>query len=446
MLFVNKTKEQIREKFNINPIANKSKLQGLQNVYIGGKKKVEKNNKNDIDELYNDEKYNLDDEMNLPVDSEISRFLPDLNTLTGYNYEKQQLDYEINFDLLKGYPKEIKGVKFVIYTINTSSVIPFLLFLFYKKNTKNEEIFTLPEISINVIDKLDDNDFKKKSIKSISEYVISKIFENFSQTDKPYYMGYKLYDNEYYLFFEYNLNNNHNIDDNVAVKFKRHDKLIWTTVSEIIDDKKILNFDIHDKSCKFFINNPDIITVYKDGGVLKHEIPTALYYGGHRTITNYVAVFGVSRRSTYASLGPYYYFANYENAMRYAIFSANNKPVQIDGKYITIDDHGRFDKGGLVRFVVFIGKMKLYDDKGHPNVIHKINIKKEPETSWVDDYNSAFTGLYEITNKENTNDGIIYTQAKYVVKQYNQQVPLSYHYVNTNVEITNNDYSRIFIE
>jgi hypothetical protein len=156
-------------------------------------------------------------------------------------------------------------------------------------------------------------------------------------------------------------------------------------------------------------------------------------------------VFGVSKRSTYATLGPYYYFASYETAMKYAIFSVSGKPFEIDGKYITIDDKGRFDKGGLVRFVVFTGKMKLYDDKGKADIINKVNIKKEPEFSWVDDYNSAFTGVFELKDESDKHKNI-YISAKYAVKQYNQQVPLTYHYVNTDVEIKDNDFSNIFIE
>jgi hypothetical protein len=447
MLLVNETKEKIREKFNIlNQKQNINKLLPNDNsAYVGGKKKYD--SAEIMDEVYSDEKYDYEDELNLPVDSDISKFLPDLNSLIERDYEHRNNDYEIKLELIKGYPKDIKPFKIVIYTINNTGVIPFLLFLFYKKNKSEGETFILPELSNTSIKKLikEGND----TIKKISDLIILKLFTNLPKKMLPDYMGYKSYNDEYYLFYEYNPENITSVNDDtetsVAQKFNRKDNLIWTSVSEIVDDKKILNFMIESTSTDFFINNLDVITLYKDGGVLKHETPIIGYYGGHRATTNYTAVFGVSKRSTYATLGPYYYFASYETAMKYAIFSVSGKPFEIDGKYITIDDKGRFDKGGLVRFVVFTGKMKLYDDKGKADIINKVNIKKEPEFSWVDDYNSAFTGVFELKDESDKHKNI-YISAKYAVKQYNQQVPLTYHYVNTDVEIKDNDFSNIFIE
>jgi hypothetical protein len=410
----------------------------------GGKRENKVSNNHTIsevshDDIYNDERHDYDDDLNLPVDDEMSIFLPDLNAMTGYNYKTQDIDYEMKLNLLKGYPREKTPIKFIFFTVNTKGVLPFLLFLFYKqvnhggKGIKGNETFIIPELKKDQIDEYD-----KYNAKNLSDIVISKLFLNMHDNDKPTYRGYKTYHDGSYLFFEYIPTET----ISQVERFNRRDTLIWATVSEIVDDKKILNFDIEPASSDFFINHLDVISLYRYGGVLKHETPIISYYGGYNKTTNYTAVFGVSKRSNYASLGPFYYFASYSNAMRYAIFSATNSPVKIDGKLITIDEKGRFDKGGMVRFALFVGKMKLYDNKGKPDMVHQINVKKEPVTSWIDDYNSAFVGLYELNHEGKK----IYNHAKYVVKQYAQQIPLTYHYVNTDVEIVSGDYSNIFIE
>ena len=35
------------------------------------------------------------------------------------------------------------------------------------------------------------------------------------------------------------------------------------------------------------------------------------------------------------------------------------KPMKVDGELITIDEDGRYDKGGLVRFALFMGKTNV---------------------------------------------------------------------------------------
>ena len=74
MLLVNETKEKIREKFNIlNQKQNINKLlsSNVNSVYAGGKKKYD--SAEIIDDVYSNEKYDYEDELNLPVDSDISK-------------------------------------------------------------------------------------------------------------------------------------------------------------------------------------------------------------------------------------------------------------------------------------------------------------------------------------------------------------------------------------
>ena len=166
MQLENKTKERIKEKFYNKSIFNHAQNNEiLNNIYnngvnmtseriTGGKRENKVSNNHTIsevshDDIYNDERHDYDDDLNLPVDDEMSIFLPDLNAMTGYNYKTQDIDYEMKLNLLKGYPREKTPIKFIFFTVNTKGVLPFLLFLFYKqvnhggKGIKGNETFII---------------------------------------------------------------------------------------------------------------------------------------------------------------------------------------------------------------------------------------------------------------------------------------------------------------
>jgi hypothetical protein len=120
--------------------------------------------------------------------------------------------------------------------------------------------------------------------------------------------------------------------------------------------------------------------------------------------------------------------------------------MKVDGKLITIDEKGRYDKGGLVRFALFMGKTKVLmardtdiDDQSviskelaDDNLFIKETMKiRDVDANWVFDFNSVRHGKYKI-HAEGRESSILLP--KIVVKDYNQQAPLSYYYVNTDQE------------
>ena len=462
MLLSGGNKEAIREKFNlknnkknnqeeINQEINKEINQEInqelneENNIIGGRKKKIKREKfkkiidkkiDEIDEIYTVDNMNVDN-MNvdnsesiekkilkqIPVAEEISAYLPNLNSFIEVEYNKTHKKYIYDIKLEKGFPNGKQKFKFIIYQINNFNTLPFLTYLLYKKNTKEdkEEHLILTEIETDNI--------KKKS----KEIVDNIIFENYKE--KPKYKGYKEYKNQFYLFFEHSPK-----EEQLIENIKRKNRWFWAVVYELVNTKKVLNFPIQEDVIEFFLNNLNITQIYTEDNVTTYEIPIIAYHGSHYKKINFVAIFGVTRASSEASLGPFYYFGPYDNAVRYSMFTISKKPMIIGGKSITVDEEGRHDKGGLVRFVIFLGKNKIFNEE--EGFIKKsiITNVKEAFIDWNENYNSAFTGLYNkiIEGKPVT----IYS--KYVVKQYEQLIPLSYHYINTDTDET--DFEKIKIE
>ena len=215
--------------------------------------------------------------------------------------------------------------------------------------------------------------------------------------------------------------------------------------AEIVNHRKMLSFPIRDDVCDFFLENSEFLFLRDEYDIL-YETPSVGYYGSYYKNIAMTSVFGLRREGPTASFGPYYYFGYYERAMRDAIWSSSGKPMEVDGELITIDEDGRYDKGGLVRFALFMGKTnvmmsrdtdaedqsKVSQELAHNNVFVEETMKiRDVDANWVSGFNSVRHGkhMVKIDGRE---PRVLLPQI--VVKDYNQQVPLSYYYVNTDQE------------
>lgn len=406
MLLNNKTKDNIREKFNMNK-ENKDNVLNIKKI----KKEKIKNKSvvDEIDDIYtvehiDTENTNYSDdvighELVFPIEREISSQLPNRDYIILTDYNKEQKDFTYNITLEKGYPPgKNQTIRIVIYQINNFNTLPFLTYLLYKYNKQDDNLEHLSLLEIS----LDTSDNVKSKTKNIIKNIIFKEY-----TDKPKYKGYRQYKGDSYLFFEYSPKK-----EEIVQMVMRDNNWLWCIVDEIINDKNSLMFPIKSSTTEFFLNNLDILSIYKKDNITTFETPVIGYYGNHYKKINFVSVFGIPRSSTFSSLGPFYVFASYAPAVKYAMFPSHKKvPEVIDGEPI-FDENRKYIKGGLVRFAVFIGKTKFLNEL----VVEKYNISNK---SWSQNYNSAFIGQYETK-------GI-----KFAVKQSMQQVPLSYHHIDT---------------
>jgi hypothetical protein len=174
---------------------------------------------------------------------------------------------------------------------------------------------------------------------------------------------------------------------------------MWLALSsEIVGDRKIYDTKMHENVTQFFENNPDFMYL-KDMYDNDYELPVAGYSGSSKVNTEFMSVFGLSKTQRETYMGPYYYFTNYENALTIALFNKRSNPKS---------------QGGINRFAVFKGK--TVDDVVVPD-----------ETgSWVNEYDSVYIKYLNLEAVPYEKRPIIHKEIL-VVKNYEQQVPISYY-------------------
>jgi len=235
-------------------------------------------------------------------------------------------------------------------------------------------------------------------------------------------------------------------DDNDAksIPFLRaKNRWWWTLSSEIFNEHKMMNYPISDGVISFFSNNSLVTQLKMNGRVL--ESPSACYAGKHLNYVSYMAAFGVKKASTRAHFGPYYYFVDFISSMRYACYAMGMKDhVLGDGTSLTVNKYGKHDKGGIVRFAVFLGRCRAFfmnGDKdrsglnmllaGNDDQLIKAKLAlRDINGDWTRHFNSAYVGEYNFNTDEKSKK----RAAGWTIKDYDNQIPLSCHEIDvTNV-------------
>ena len=107
---------------------------------------------------------------------------------------------------------------------------------------------------------------------------------------------------------------------------------------------------------------------------------------------------------------PHYYFTDYQKAIKMAGWSNKDN---VEGN--AVDDNFKYSKGGIIRFALFVGDVKIYSE----------NTKGDVKSS----YDSMYIG---------SDDG----HPLWALTHYDQQYPLTCHYINKTLlgkEWSNND-------
>lgn len=284
-------------------------------------------------------------------------------------------------------------LKICFYCINDMSN-PFLEFLFFNTN-----------------DQLNFLHFKYNGdIPSKEGYnIIKNIFMEFDENIK--YRGY--IDN--ILFYEMVTN-----IENVSYKTKK-DKLWFLLVDEIINKKSSLHMNVDKEVISFFLKNSSIMFLI-DGEKRILPSPIACYYGNYLNYVKAISVFGVQRASLYASQGPFYYFGNYNESLKMSVWRKNLLSYSVNNKLIA-DKNGKYKAGGLVRFAVFLDKIKL------------VRGTKDDLKNKMDSLNNYYSVIYYKENNIN-----------YSLREYSNQYPISYFSVNTDNIDSVDDMYKIKIE
>jgi len=361
----------------------------------------------------------------------------------NYNYPLKNILIK-DFDMLTNINNYFQII-LCVYKMNTSGKYPFLQYLL---SNNGYNLFALPVLPIY-------NSFNNDNLISYSKVFLSGIlqvvnFQDFSA--KIEFDGFYEYSDNIYLFFDIS-KLEINIDDTYSYSPVR-----FALTDEIVNHRDICNMKISDDTSMFFIKNNSVNYIYNDK-YEAYEIPIVGYIGKPTPEkTSFVYTFGESAKNKSSILGPYYYFTDFYHAIRQGGWSKDYKPEKMFDKLITDNENGRYLKGGIVRFALFAGKTKYIENMSN-DPIDESEIKKtriqdtnlntayEILTLRISDHDGLWSNSYDsayLCNIELDDGSLLQDSHILAVKEYNQQVPLSYHYIDKSKlheKFNPNDYS-----
>ena len=239
------------------------------------------------------------------------------------------------------------------------------------------------------------------------------------------------------------------------------DELWWIVTSEIVNFKKVLYVDVDKSAHEFFIKNPSIMRLYDCNNHLL-ETPVVCYYGDQYQKITYLAFFGLLKTPLKSSFGPFYVGTNFLSSMKYACYTNDDKPFELyDGTALTIGKYGKYVEGGVLRSILFVGKMKVFFKTDVPDdsqisqeiaktddSVRKLLAIRDSNGNWTEKYDTAYSGLYFVStgNDDDISDKnkqVAVSTVEWFFKNYDHSSILSYHMVDTSAipEKYNVDYN-----
>jgi hypothetical protein len=211
-------------------------------------------------------------------------------------------------------------------------------------------------------------------------------------------------------------------------------------ISEIVNNQSICNSQINEEVTNFFLNNSDFCFLKNKDNTI-HELPLVGYVGKYGHKLYFTFVFGVSKSENNELFGPYYYFTNYENAMKQIEYECKNNMIFQNLKNINLKAKTPI---GVIRFALFMEKLKFIqnlqsdqlddseikkerlNDSLLDNNYEKLTMRiSDHDGEWTNNYDSVFLGNnIELDNGEKIED-----VPMIVLKEYEQQLPLSHHVI-----------------
>lgn len=255
-----------------------------------------------------------------------------------------------------------------------------------------------------------------------------------------------------YLFFE----SNEPITD--ADMFYKEDKHWIVTVDEIVNQRRVCNIPVNPEVTCFFLKNP-FFSFIRDENINVCETPVVKYSGVCDSLLKIRSIFGMPASEKTEIMGPYYYFTNFEGAVKNGAWSANSQPEYIFDKLVT-EETGKYKKGGVIRFALFLGNVKVPMNRPNDDVdtsltkkallnmdtdtgggwgvcestkktvtggnIHRQTMRiSDHDGKWTEEYDSVQLGILELDDGSKLIESPLW-----VVNDYDRITPISYHYID----------------
>ena len=346
-----------------------------------------------------------------------------------------------------------------VFQINTSCELPFIEYMMkMMKNSDNpaseKQQFEFPSIKYAP---------SKRTVLDQAKQHMNTLLD---EDEVVKYRGHLKKGDEYYLFFHKYFR---------KLKFPRKismndDALWWIVTSEIVNFKKVMYVDVDKRATDLFIKNPAIMRLYDCNNRLI-ETPVICYYGDQYQKITYLAFFGLLKAPLKSSFGPFYVGTNFLSSMKYACYTHDNQPFELyDGTALTTGNNGKYVEGGVLRSVLFVGKMNVFFKSGTPDdsqisqevakndeAVRTLLALRDSNGNWTENYDTAYKGLYfvsiddDVDKNDNHNDDVKKNSKKRIAvntvewffKNYNHSSVLSYHMIDTETipDKYNVDYS-----
>lgn len=309
------------------------------------------------------------------------------------------------------------------YDVNTDGLTPFLRFLLTKPADSLESLrFPAAPRPAGPVE-------NHEYIDCVSYLILALLSQDGKENARESlaFMGYYSYNNNLYMFY-----------DITKIKFQPTDIFIgnstWLAlVDEIISHQNVCNIRIEDETANFLILN-DPMCFLMDETNRNYEAPIVCYVGKPQSRLSFTCTFGETRSNKSSILGPFYYFFDFFTA-----FKSSPMAKRLVSSEITPCD----ESAGVVRFAVFLGATRFVENRPNDpidasdikqqrleddslNVTHeRLTMRiSDHDGTWSQKYDSAFLGNPELDDGSRLNIKLL------AVKEYNQQIPLSYHYIN----------------
>jgi hypothetical protein len=329
-----------------------------------------------------------------------------------YNYyAKNYLETEMVKEVV-----EYNKIYIFAYEVITTGKYPFLRILLTRDIIN---ALTLPTINI----------YKKMTSQELINYSKVNLFGLLMQTDFEIFKtniefnGFTEFNNNLYLFMDIT-KCKMNINDIFSTN-----NLWMTLIDEIVNHKHLCNIDIDNEIIELLTLNEEFCFLLDENNEF-YEIPQVSYVGKPENKLNFTYVFGETKGTKNDLFGAFYYFTDYFQAYNYA-------------KQIQNDENNK--RSGIVRFAIFVGhtcyfennikddideseiKQQRLKDNNLDQNIERLTIRiSDHDGKWSDKgFDSAYLGSVELDN------GQIYKKTILAIKEYEQQIPLSYHFIQT---------------
>jgi len=329
------------------------------------------------------------------------------------------------------------------FKINMTGSEPFNTFMLLNDISKDMSKNELSFISIinNVIDhenKISDVSMFQHFINFIKCYLFSLLqLKDFVTFDvNCHFKGVYLYDKKMYLMIDLT-----KVEIMINLIYKTT-HFCFVLIDEIVNRRHFANISINYDVSKYFLDNSEFMFLKNDKNE-QIEIPTVVYTGIHDKLLYFRFVFGNIKMDSNSILGSNYYFTNFKHAIRQGGWSKYYNNEYRDGIEIT-DSNGKYIKGGIIRYAIFLGnyliKENLLNDNIDNSEIKQTRLKNEDLdynyeklTLRISDHDSLWSQNYDsviLSNIELDNGEFLKDTPMYVIKDFEKQIPLSYHYIN----------------